>query len=469
MSWSPRSLLGALRPRTLAGQTILVVAISLLAVQLIGAAFTYIAQRNQWLSVAAAPGVIVVLETLDQERRAASPIAGPSPGPFDRMRFQRGAQVTSVEPPRQGEDAPAVAARAVEMFQSAGLTPLEVHAAIDRPPPRRALHRLLDLTGRSGSSEPPPRVRVQLSVKIASDRWMTVFSRAAPVDQPILQRLVAPTIFLYGMVLIPLVWFTRRLADPLRALAAATTRVGTPEGAPPVPEVGPDDVRGLAMSFNAMQDRIRTMLEEKDHMLGAIGHDLRTPLTALRVRVESVPEGPDRDRMIVTIDDMRQMLDDILALARVGRDREPPQKVDLGALAEAAIDDFLETGANVSMAEDMPRAIVNVHPRGVRRALTNLIDNAVKYGGSAAVSLRVANGRAILSVADAGPGIAPERIEEMMQPFTRIEGSRSRDTGGTGLGLAIVRAIVSSELGQLVITNRPEGGLLAELSLPLAR
>ncbi len=149
---------------------------------------------------------------------------------------------------------------------------------------------------------------------------MTSTYRAAPIDQPILERALVQTLFLYGMVLIPLVWFTRRLADPLRALAAATTRVGTPEGAPPVPEAGPDDVRGLAISFNAMQDRIRSMLEEKDHMLGAIGHDLRTPLTALRVRVESVPEGADRDRMIATIDDMRQMLDDILALARIGRD-----------------------------------------------------------------------------------------------------------------------------------------------------
>ena len=267
-------------------------------------------------------------------------------------------------------------------------------------------------------------------------------------------------------MLIPLVWFTRRLGAPLRALSSATKRVGTPEGATPLPEVGPDDVRNLAASFNAMQDRIRSMLEEKDHMLGAIGHDLRTPLTALRVRVESVPEGPDRDRMITTIDDMRQMLDDILSLARIGRDREPPQRVDLSALVEAAIDDFQDTGAPVEAA-DMPRTIVTVHPRAIRRALTNLIDNAIKYGDRAEVSLRVENGRAILAVTDHGPGIAPDRIEEMMQPFTRLEGSRSRNTGGAGLGLAIVRAIASSESGQFTLSNRAEGGLLAELNLPL--
>jgi signal transduction histidine kinase len=456
MSWSPRSLLSGFRPRTLVGQTILFVAATLFVVQAIGVAFLYVAQRDQWLTVAAAPGVIVVLETLDQRSNM---------NPVNRLRLQRGVQTSAMPPPRQGEDAPAVAARAMEMFHSAGVNPLEVRASINRPPPRPRVGRML--FGRANGPPRGPRLQVQLNVQMAPDRWLTVFSRAAPIDQPIIPQALVRTLFLYLMVLLPLVWFMRRLADPLRSLAAATARVGTPDGFKPVPEVGPVDVRGLAASFNAMQDRIRSMLEEKDHMLGAIGHDLRTPLTALRVRVESVPEGADRDRMIATIDDMRQMLDDILALARIGRDREPPQKVDLSALVEAAIDDLLETGAKVVLDEDLPRAIVNVHPRSIRRAVTNLVDNAVKYGESAEVSLRIADGRAIIQVADHGPGIDPARVEEMMQPFTRMEGSRSRDTGGAGLGLAIVRAIASSESGQFTLANRPEGGLVASLSLPL--
>lgn len=457
MTAMARNVLERFRPRTLAGQTILVVAISLFAVQLIGFTTYYIAQRNQWLTVAAAPGVIVLLEALDQRER---------PNMIGRERFQRAVIMTKEAPKQIGEDAPQIAQRALEMFHSAGLAPIAVHAAIDRPQRHLRFQRLLGV-GAPGAP-PPPRVRVQLSVQLKADRWLTVFTRAAPVAQPLLQRAIVPTLFLYGMVLIPLVWFTQRLAAPLRALATATTRVGTPEGAPTIPEVGPEDVRRLAASFNAMQDRIRSMLEEKDHMLGAIGHDLRTPLTALRVRVESAPEGHDRDRMIATIEEMRQMLDDILALARIGRDREPPQRVDLAALAEAAIDDFQETGVAVD-ASDMPRAIVNVHPRSVRRALANLIDNAVKYTGRAEVALRIEGTWAILSVSDRGAGIPPERIEEMMQPFTRIEGSRSRNTGGAGLGLAIVRAIASSEAGQLRLANRPEGGLIAEIVLPLAR
>jgi signal transduction histidine kinase len=455
MMAAPGGLLGRLRPRTLVGQTILVVAGLLFLVQLVGVTVFYIAQRHQWLTVAAAPGVIVILEALDQ--RIDRPMT------FNRARLQRGLIFSEKAPPLAGEPAPEVAERAMAMFHSAGITPLAVRAAIERPNPTRSLRRLIQRP----PGGPRPRVRVQLSVQLAADRWITVFTRAAPIDQPILERAILQTLFLYAVVLVPLVWFMRRLSDPLRALAAATARVGTPEGAPPVPEVGPDDVRGLAASFNAMQLRIRSMLEEKDHMLGAIGHDLRTPLTALRVRVESVPDGPDRERMIASIDDMRQMLDDILALARIGRDREPPQRVDLAALAEAAIDDFQELGRPVTALE-MPRAIVSVHPRSVRRAVTNLIDNAIEYGEAAEVSLRIADGRAILCVADRGPGIAPDRIEEMMQPFTRIEGSRNRDTGGAGLGLAIVRAIASAESGRLRLANRANGGLIAELDLPLA-
>jgi signal transduction histidine kinase len=452
MTIRPGTLLGWLRPRTLAGQTILVVAASLFVVQLIGFTFYYRAQRYQWITVAAAPGVIRILEALDPRDR----------GPPQRARGGRTLIVSAQAPAQSGEDAPEIAARAAELFQNAGLVPLEVHASIDRARGHSRIARILP----PRQENQPPRLQVQLSVKLRPDRWVTVYSRAAPVAQPILRQIVVQSLFLYGMVLIPLVWFTRRLAAPLRALTSATARVGTPEGSAPVPEIGPEDVRGLATSFNAMQDRIRSMLEEKDHMLGAIGHDLRTPLTALRVRVETAAEGADRDRMVATIDEMQKMLDDILSLARVGRDREPPQRVDLAALADAALDDFEDMGVPVERG-DMPRTVVTVHPRAVRRALTNLIENAVKYGSKAHVSLHIEDGRAILAVADDGPGIPEDRIEEMLQPFTRMESSRSRDTGGTGLGLAIVRAVASAEAGKFRLRNRPEGGLLAELSFPV--
>lgn len=457
MTISLSRLTGWLRPTTLAGQTILVVAASLFAVQLIGFSIYYVTQRNQWITVAAAPGVIRILEALDTRESQQT---------RQRFRAARSLTIGDTPPPQAGQDSPEIARRAAELFRSAGLTPLAVRATISQleRDPRRPASRLPLPPQREGRQ---PRLQVQLSVQIRPDRWATVYTRAAPIAQPIFRQIVVQSLFLYGIVLIPLVWFTRRLAAPLRALTNATARVGTPEAAPPVPEVGPEDVRRLAAAFNRMQHRIRSMLEEKDHMLGAIGHDLRTPLTALRVRVETAAEGADRERMIATIDEMRKMLDDILSLARAGRDPEPPQRVDLASLIDATLDDFEDLGVPVERS-DMARTIIVAHPRSVRRALTNLIENAVKYGDRAHVALRVENGRAIVSVADDGPGIPDDRIEEMFLPFTRMEGSRSRDTGGTGLGLAIVRAIASAESGSLQLRNRPQGGLVADFSLPVA-
>ena len=454
MSGGLGKLTGWLRPRTLAGQTILVVAASLAALQIIAFSLYYVTQRNQWVTVSAAPGAIRILEAIDPRER---------PGAWQRSRAARALTISAQAPAPIGRNSPEIAERAAELFHSAGFTPVEVRVSLDEQHRRDRMPRILPGDQRSAQ----PRLQVQLSVKLQDGRWVTAYTRAPPVAQPVFERIVVQTLFLYGIVLIPLVWFTRRIAAPLHALTAATARVGTPDGAAPVPEVGPDDIRRLASSFYAMQQRIRSMLEEKDHMLGAIGHDLRTPLTALRVRVETAAEGADRDRMVQTIDDMQKMLDDILSLARVGPEREAPQRVDLSALADAALDDFEDLGVPVERM-DMPRAIVTVHPRAVRRALTNLVENAVKYGTRAHVSLRIEGGRAILAVADEGPGIPEDRIEEMLQPFTRIEGSRSRDTGGTGLGLAIVRAVASSEQGRLDLRNRPEGGLLAELSFPVS-
>ncbi len=178
------------------------------------------------------------------------------------------------------------------------------------------------------------------------------------------------------------------------------------------------------------------MLDEKDRMLGAIGHDLRTPLQALRVRIESVEDEDDRARMADTVDEMSRTLDDILSLARLGRPSEPNTDVDLGALVDAVVEDFRDLDHDVTF-EEPERLKMRLRPTLMRRAVRNLIENAVKYGGGAEVRLIPLAERVTIEVCDHGPGIPPDKLEAVFNPFTRLEQSRNRDTGGIGLGLAL--------------------------------
>jgi signal transduction histidine kinase len=439
-----------LRPRTLAGQTMLLVGLALLIVQLLAFANQYIASRNQWLSITAAPAVIRILEVME-------------PG-FTRFPgLARGVLETREAAPPIGENAPQIAERAREMLGNAGVTVLDVRASVSQSGRHGQRQRLREVIR---AERRPPRFLMRLSVQVAPQRWLTVQGQSPPAFPAPILNLILQTLVLYGATLLPLMWLSRRLSEPLTALTAAAGKIGSREPLEPLPERGSDDLRELSAAFNAMQGRIDAMLAEKDHMLGAIGHDLRTPLASLRLRVESVRASGERGKMIATIDEMRQMLDDILALARIGREREAPQRFDLANMAEAVVDDLAELGQSVTIGT-IERAIVLAHPRGIRRALTNLADNAVKYGDCATVSIRRDGPVAVLTVDDEGPGIATDQVEAMFQPFTRLEESRSRETGGTGLGLAIVRAIASAEGGTITLANRPEGGLRAELRLPV--
>ncbi|MBA3838459.1 MAG: two-component sensor histidine kinase, partial [Zymomonas sp.] len=210
---------------------------------------------------------------------------------------------------------------------------------------------------------------------------------------------------------------------------------------------------------------VSAMLEEKDRMLGAIGHDLRTPLAALRVRIESVEDDEDRARMAETIAEMNRTLDDILSLARLGRPSEPMAAVDMAALVDAVVDDFVAIGTPVSFSGE-GRVTLSVRPSLMRRAVRNLIENAVKYGGSADVRLEVTKEAVAIIVADQGPGIPPDKLDAVFDAFTRLETSRNRDTGGAGLGLALARAIVREAGGEISLANRAGGGLDATITLP---
>jgi signal transduction histidine kinase len=214
-----------------------------------------------------------------------------------------------------------------------------------------------------------------------------------------------------------------------------------------------------------MRARTLALLDEKDRMLGAIGHDLRTPLASLRIRAENMGPEEERERLVATLGEMHATLEDILVLARTGRSSEAARPVDVAALAEAVTEELRDLGRAVEFTGG-ERAVLAVRPNLLRRALRNLADNAVAYGGGA--QLRVEqDGEAVrLVVEDDGPGIPRERIADVLEPFRRLEESRSRESGGAGLGLAIAQAVAAAHDGFLSLENRPEGGLRAVIRLP---
>ena len=283
------------------------------------------------------------------------------------------------------------------------------------------------------------------------------------------RNLIAQTALLFLVLVGLLALLLRRITHPLAALTRRLeTFAQTRETDGQLEPSGPEDTRRLIAAHNAMEGRIAALLDEKDVMLGAIGHDLKTPLAALRVRIESVEDRVERERMAATIEDIARTLDDILSLARVGRPTDPLEITDLTALVASVVEEFEDMNQPVTF-ERGQRIALPMRATWLRRALRNLIGNAVRYGGKADVSLRREGDDAVIAVEDEGPGIAPAELARMVEPFTRGEGSRNRATGGAGLGLAIARAIAEQHGGRLILANRPQGGLRAELRLPTKR
>lgn len=284
-----------------------------------------------------------------------------------------------------------------------------------------------------------------------------------------LGTLIMQTLLLYVVLVGLLALLLRRITEPLAALTRRLERFAdTRETDGQIEPSGPADTRRLIEAHNTMEARIAALLDEKDVMLGAIGHDLKTPLAALRVRIESVPDDAERRRMAATIEDIARTLDDILSLARVGRPTDPLETTDLAALVASVVEEYEDMAEPVTFGIS-ERIALPLRATWLRRALRNLIGNALRYGERATVSLRREGGDAVIRIEDEGPGIPQGDLARMLEPFTRGEGSRNRATGGAGLGLAIARAIAEQHGGRLVLKNRPGHGLEAELRLPTKR
>jgi signal transduction histidine kinase len=326
-----------------------------------------------------------------------------------------------------------------------------------------------DARAAAGEAAPSRRGRpmqaLLLSVQLADGRWFNGRLHMPRPDPLLGARLAISTLLIYILILGAMILIAARLARPLRDLTAAADRFHGRAEAPQVEPRGPADLKRAILAFNAMGARVGVMLDEKDRMLGAIGHDLRTPLASLRIRAESMEPEAERDKVIATIEEMTAMLDDTLALARSGRAREPERAVDLPALADTVVEEFRELGLDVAL-EPSEKLSATVQPVSLRRAVRNLVENGVKYGGSVRVTVRKVNGHPAIEVADRGPGIPEAELAAVLEPFVRLEASRSRETGGSGLGLTLARAAAQAHGGSLELENRPGGGLLARICLP---
>ena len=307
-------------------------------------------------------------------------------------------------------------------------------------------------------------IEMQLSIALTDGQWLNVGTR---FERPPLQWPLV-SIVSFGMtaaiILVVVCWFLlTRLTGPILRVSQAADRLGRGEDGKPLPLIGPAEVRNLTHTFNRMQDRLTRFIADRTQLLAALGHDLRSPLTALRVRAEMVEDNETRDSLVASIEEMHEMVDATLAFARGMASAESSETVDLGTYLARLRSDMIDSFT----LQENGMVAVRLRPQSLRRALRNIIENAQRYGGSADVAFGQDADHAFVTVSDNGPGIPDAELEQVFEPFFRLEKSRSRETGGTGLGLSIARTIIRAHGGDVSLSNRSAGGLEATVTLPL--
>lgn len=445
-------------PKSLVGQLLLAVAATLFVAQSANLWLLDRAARQQFEAQVGGMAAARIIDTLERERREGVTLA---PG-----EYQRGRLVVSLTPPPQPPGARAIPRLGEHVRELLGENGVEIRAV-------RAWHlsghgergRARDLGGLGERRPIPPRAVVAV---YDGTRWISLHGRAPPAGDRLSALLIGQTLLVYLALLVPIVLIAWRASRPLNELTRSVRSAMPGDRAAPLAPRGPADVRDLMGAFNLFRARIDTMMADKDRMLGAVGHDLRTPLASLRVRVEQVGDEALRGKMIASIEELTAMLNDILAVARSGAGIEAPTRIRLGPWLDALMAEYADRGLAVTRVAGADDAAIVGRAMLLARAVRNLVDNALAYGTSAEVRLAdTADGVAII-VADHGPGIDPAQIDELMEPFARGEESRSRATGGSGLGLAIAKMVAEGEGGRLELANRVAGpGLEARIILPV--
>jgi signal transduction histidine kinase len=442
-------------PRSLAGQMAMLIGAALLLAQLVSFGYLLVERQQFTRAEIDTPAVTRFTSTAADALQAAPDFQKLVLGDASR----RGAQYAFASAPVV---APGLSRRSDtedrlrQSLGNAGVAVRNVLAAVDPSAPR---HRS-DARRRRGQA-------MLLSAQLPDGRWLNG-RLSVPAPPPLVTpELAVGTVLLYLFVLAAALVIATRIARPLRRLTSAAEAFRGSNEPVVVEPTGPSDLRDAILAFNAMNARLVKLLEEKDRTLGAIGHDLRTPLTSLRIRAETVEPAEESERMIATIEEMTATLEDILVLARSGRSRERMEQADVTALTAALAEDYRQLGNEIAFTADGPH-VLDVQPNLLRRAIRNLVDNALKYGCNVKINVAGEQNQIRIAVLDRGPGLPPEEIARVTGAFYRAEPSRNRETGGAGLGLAIAETIVESHGGTLSFTNRDGGGLVAELTLPRA-
>lgn len=458
-------------PRSIVGRTVLVLLVGLLLSHTVALAIYSGNRLDALINVggrAAAERVAAIIQLVDEAQPAErSRLLRALDEPGLRLRW-------SPEPLVADQDDDPLAERVRQVLRQR-LRVSEVRVALGR--------ETMPAMGRSGMGPPQgdgrpfgPRLHrmwhgapfgdsVRVAVRLSDGSWLNVVAPLDIADSLWRPRFVLSLAVMSVLVVVIGVWALSRAVRPFAAFAAAAERLGVDVAAPPLPERGPSEVATAARAFNVMQERLRRFVEDRTQMLAAISHDLRTPITRMRLRAEFVEDDEQREKMLADLAEMEQMIAATLAFARDDAAQEPRRALDLAALLQGLADDFTAAGKDV--AYDGPaKLVVQGRPTALKRAFANLLDNAVKYAGGARIGVADGAGQVAVEIVDSGPGIPEAEQDKVFAPFYRLDRSRNRETGGTGLGLSVARSILRGHGGDVSLRNRPEGGLTVRVALP---
>jgi len=436
-------------PRSLTGQTIAVLVLTLLISHLIGITF-YSADRSKTVMATEARdfaewavGMVTLLEHLPEQWRGD--VVREADG---RTSFHIALGASADRPGPAIEEAMAEEVASFIRRQLPEWRPERIAVAFVTAPAANGLDELVTL---------------HIAMRLTESAWLNF---VGPMSSTGSVWLTATSAYMLTVVIAvgtAAMWLVLRATSPFAAFARAADRLGRDIRADPLPESGPSEVALASRAFNAMQERLRRLVENRTQILAALSHDLKTPVTLLRLRAEQMGEGDDRDRILKTLDEMEMMISSVLEFAQATLLGELPRDVELGALVGSVCDDLADAGAAIEFIP-APQLRFPCRRIALKRALTNLVENAVKYGGGARVALQGTTDAVLIVVDDEGPGIPPDKLEMVFMPFYRLDEARSE--GGVGLGLSIAQAIVQGHGGDIRLENRAEGGLRVSVSLP---